>query len=217
MWPSQELPGCWVNFSSPWMVVSGEAMTQNNFKKKQQPTNHFSYERWWNGWMIQGHPGGGSTDSQAADQALNTSQADSARPKSLYLTAWGTVEILTHVWDWIKSWMLNSGRGNSAEGKPTSAHQLRCESSCSLGDKAGESRTETATASRAPSSGLLPSPGATREDAGCVSNAGCWGRWWSDTSCTSLNTPQRRMQRHDTCSSWTFLSLEMLLGQSFRF
>lgn len=53
--------------------------------------------------------------------------------------------------------MLNSGRGNTPEGKPTSAPQLRCESSCSLGDKAGESRTETATTSGAPSSGLLGS------------------------------------------------------------
>lgn len=53
--------------------------------------------------------------------------------------------------------MLNSGRGNTPEGKPASAHQLRCESRCSRGDKAGESRTETATTSGAPSSGLLGS------------------------------------------------------------
>ena len=31
-WPSQELPGCWVNFSSPWMVVSGHQMVNTEIR-----------------------------------------------------------------------------------------------------------------------------------------------------------------------------------------
>lgn len=42
-WPSQELPGCWVNFSSPWMVVSGEAMSQNDLKKKKKPNQQITF------------------------------------------------------------------------------------------------------------------------------------------------------------------------------
>ena len=112
------------------------------------------------------------------------------------------MEILIHVWDWIKSWMLSSGRGNTPEGNLTSDHQLCCESSCSLGDKAGESTTETSTTSLEPSaqSSLAP-PISEDNQREHVSNAGRWNHWCdSNTSYTSLNTPQRCiMQRYDTC------------------